>query len=141
MKYSELLYAFGNRVGIENLSLSNKGSCAVRFDDDEIIFELNGNRLFVIADIDIATEKSEDLHHAMLEGNHFGHKTGFSCLGLDRRTGIYSLTKIFEGEVELEPFMKEIELFVRAVRYWKQQLNGEEKQEEKFTLPLSGILA
>lgn len=141
MKYTELIYAFGNRAGLENLSFNNKGICAVRFDDDEIIFELNGNRLFVIADIDIVTEKSEVFHKAMLEGNHFGHKTGFSCLGLDRRTGSYTLTRIFEGEVELDPFIKEIELFVRALRYWKRQLNGEKQPEEKITIPLSGVFA
>ncbi len=142
MNYTELIDTFGNRIGIDGLAFSRQGSCSVSFDDDELIFELNGNRLFVISDIDIAEDESEALHRVMLEGNHFGYKTGFSCLGLDRRTGSYTLSRVFEGEIEIETFMKEIELFVRALRYWKQYLNGgTTEQKEEFSFPTNVIFA
>lgn len=121
MEYSALLRELGGVLGFD-LAFSDVGTCGVLFDDDEIVFEINENRLFIMADLG-PSEGHEDACVRMLKAANNGLETGFSCIGLDEMRGQFTLCRILEGDVGYHEFEKILTIFLGAVRYWKKWLS------------------
>ncbi len=120
MEYPALIRELGNTLGF-SLAFSDEGTCGVFFDDDEVMFELNENRLFIMADIGTA-EGREDACMRMLKAANLGLETGFACVGIDDARGQFTLCRVLEGDLSYADFEKILTIFVGALRYWKDWL-------------------
>jgi len=121
MKIRELIRNLGLRLGIADLELSEDGSCSVTFGPDEVIFEQEGEMLFIIAEIGSA-EGNEKIFRAMLDANHCGHGSGFGSIGWDCERNSFTLSRVIEGDFNNELFEKQLKLFVSTLRFWKLYL-------------------
>lgn len=115
-----LIDELSRNLGIE-LKLSDAGTCAVFFDDDEIIFEAHEGLLYLIADLGPA-EGREDAYGRLLAANCLGQESGMATLSVDTTRQEFTLHRILEGELLYPQFEKILTLFVKAVRYWKEWL-------------------
>ncbi len=127
MNFPGLIQEFARTLGISH-ELSESGTCGVLLDQDEIMFELQENRLFIMADIGPCGGR-EDVAQRLLSAANFGLETGFSCAERDDERGQFTLCRILEGDLEYQDFEKIVTLFVNVVRYWKKWITMP-KQEE-----------
>ncbi|MCR5535922.1 MAG: type III secretion system chaperone [Succinivibrio sp.] len=116
-----LISRLGTQLGISDLIFSEDGTCSIQFDDDEICFEKNGRYLFVIANLG-DSECADTIYGQMLEGNYLGRYSALGELGIDAENDWFTLTRVFEGDVSFTQFEKDVVLFIKVVRFWKQQL-------------------
>ncbi len=120
MEYAALIRELGNVLGID-LALTEAGTCGVFFDEDEVMFEVSEERLFIMADLG-PSEGREDAHARLLRASNLGLETGFSCLGIDENSGQFTLCRVLEGDMAYPEFERILTVFVGAVRYWKEWL-------------------
>ena len=120
MQFASLIQELGQTLGI-SLTLPESGTCGVIFDEDEVSFEVNDGRLFIMADIAPA-EGHEEALPRLLRAANLGLETGYSCIGIDDTRGQFTLCRILEGEWTYPEFEKALSIFVLAVRYWKDWL-------------------
>ena len=120
MEYAALIRELGTVLGI-GLELSEQGTCGVFFDDDEVLFELNDGRLFIMADLG-PSQGREDAAMRLLQAANLGLETGFSCLGIDAAREQFTLCRVLEGDLAYPDFEKMLAIFVRAMRFWKEWL-------------------
>ncbi len=141
MQYSSLIQELGHTLGFD-LAFTDAGTCGVFFDDDEILFEMNEGRLFIMADLG-PSEGRDDAAMRMLCAANLGLETGFSCIGIDESREQFTLCRILEGDLAYSDFEKILTLFVAAVRYWKEWLSlPREAKHEPFRpehAPLFGL--
>jgi len=129
MDGKRLMKELGEALGF-SLEMSGQNTCAVIFEQDEIIFEQHENQLYIIADLGPSAGRA-DAHARLLEANCLGAQSGQACLGLDLQREVFTLHRILDGELSYEEFEKILTLFIRATRYWKEWLS----------LPVSGQAA
>lgn len=122
MKLEELLAKLGETIGVDT-TLSDEGTAGIVFDGDEVDFELAGPRLYIIADLG-AAEGKNDMFGEILEANNLSSRTGYGTIGLDSARGVFTLSRIFEGEMEYPAFEDAVETFVNTVRHWKDRLEN-----------------
>jgi hypothetical protein len=120
MQFASLIQELGEKLGMD-LDLPESRVCVVIFDEDEVSFELNDGRLFIMADLGPAEGHDADLPR-LLSAANLGQETGYSCLGIDDMRGQFTLCRILEGEWTYPEFEKALSIFVPAVRYWKSWL-------------------
>ena len=116
-----LLSRLGSQLDLSNLSFSSQGTCTVKFDEDEVNFEKNGGYLFVIAMLG-KVDGHEHLFGKMLEGNYLGRYSALGVLGIDEQRGMFTLSRVYEGDLSFEEFETELVLFIKVMRFWKQQI-------------------
>ncbi|MBQ7608512.1 MAG: type III secretion system chaperone [Desulfovibrionaceae bacterium] len=121
MDYSSLVRELGGVLGFE-LTFSDKGTCGVFFDNDEVLFEVGDGRMFIMADLG-SSEGREDAYARLLTAGNLGLETGFSCIGIDEQRGQFTLCRVLEGDLAYPDFEKLLTVFVSAVRYWKKWLS------------------
>ena len=143
MEYMSLLRELSNALGFD-LALSDAGTCGIVFDEDEVMFEINENRLFIMADLG-SSEGREDACVSMLKAANLGLETGFSCIGIDEVRGQFTLCRILEGDLAYPDFEKLLAVFVGAVRYWKEWLalppSSAQQKERPFPFEHGTIMA
>ena len=143
MEYMSLLRELSNALGFD-LALSDAGTCGIVFDEDEVMFEINENRLFIMADLG-SSEGREDACVSMLKAANLGLETGFSCIGIDEVRGQFTLCRILEGDLAYPDFEKLLAVFVGAVRYWKEWLalppSSAQQEERPFPFEHGTIMA
>ncbi len=120
MEYSALIRELSSALGID-LQLSDKGTCGVFFDDDEVMFEINDGRLFIMADLGPSGGR-EDAAVRLLQAANLGLETGFSCIGIDAEREQFTLCRVLEGDLSYPDFERSLALFVTAMRFWKEWL-------------------
>ena len=121
MNGKDMMQKLGEALGF-TLEMSAQDTCAVIFDQDEVIFEQHEDQLYLIADL-ASSAGREDAYARLLEANCMGAQSGQACLGLDVQREVFTLHRILEGELPYEEFEKILTLFIRAVRYWKEWLS------------------
>ena len=121
MNGKDMMQKLGEALGF-TLEMSAQDTCAVIFDQDEVIFEQHEDQLYLIADL-ASSAGREDAYARLLEANCMGAQSGQACLGLDRQREVFTLHRILDGELSYEAFEKILTLFIRAVRYWKEWLS------------------
>ncbi len=121
MNGKALIRDLGEALGF-NLEMSEQNTCGVFFDEDEVVFEMHDNQLYIMADLGPAAGR-KDAHTRLLEANCLGAQSGQACLGLDAQREVFTLHRILEGELTSAEFEKALTLFIRAVRYWKEWLS------------------
>lgn len=121
MEYSALLRELGGVLGFD-LALSDQGTCGVFFDEDEVFFEVNDGRLFIMAELG-SSEGRDEACVRMLKAANLGLETGFSCIGIDEMRGQFTLCRVLEGDIAYPDFEKMLTIFLGAVRYWKKWLS------------------
>ncbi|MBP3731445.1 MAG: type III secretion system chaperone [Mailhella sp.] len=121
MEYTSLLRELSSTLGFD-LAISDSGTCGIIFDEDEVMFEINEKRLFIIADLGSCNGR-EDACMSLLKASNLGLETGFSCLGIDDARDQFTLCRILEGDLSYPDFEKLLAIFVEAVRYWKKWLS------------------
>ena len=121
MQFASLIQELGEKLGMD-LDLPESRVCVVIFDEDEVSFEVNDGRLFIMADIAPA-EGHEEALPRLLRAANLGLETGYSCIGIDDTRGQFTLCRILEGEWTYPEFEKALSIFVLAVRYWKDWLS------------------
>lgn len=120
MTASELIKELGARVGI-SLALNENGLCSVIFDNDTVDFELSGNDLYLIAELGFVQTADKDFYKQLLEANYLGAKTAGAAISLDPdKENTVVLHKKLAMPMEYADFEKDVEFFVKAVRYWKE---------------------
>lgn len=135
MEYPALIQELAKVLGI-SLEFSESGTCGVLFDQDEILFEIHENRLFIMADLG-PSEGREDAAMRLLTAANLGMETGFACAGIDEARGEFTLCRILEGDLAYADFEKILTLFVSVVRYWKKwiALPKQESAEGNSSVP------
>ena len=123
MKPADLIATLGDRLKIEDLVLSEQGVCSVFFDDDEVVFECNDDRLFIFAEIGSAQGR-QDLYLELMQANHLGLGAAYGSIGLDVNKESFTQTRVFEGDITYGLFEKRVADFIIALRYWKRYLEG-----------------
>ncbi|MBP3731399.1 MAG: type III secretion system chaperone [Mailhella sp.] len=121
MDAKRLMQELGDALGFE-LAMSKQGTCAVLFDDDEIVFEQHEAQLYIMADLGPSAGRS-DAHARLLEANCLGAQSGQACIGLDAQSEVFTLHRIVDGDMPYTEFEKILTLFIRALRYWKEWLS------------------
>ena len=134
MEYPALMRELGTTLGFD-LAFSDAGTCGVFFDDDEICFELDDNRLFIMADLGSSEGREAD-YERILKAANLGLETGFSCIGIDEAHGQFTLCRVLEGDLAYADFEKILTIFVGAVRYWKKWLSLPPEQSSSSEAPL-----
>ncbi len=139
MNGKDMMQKLGEALGF-TLEMSAQDTCAVIFDQDEVIFEQHEDQLYLIADL-ASSAGREDAYARLLEANCMGAQSGQACLGLDVQREVFTLHRILEGELPYEEFEKILTLFIRAVRYWKEWLSlpVSGQAAESSAMPLGGI--
>ncbi|WP_031491104.1 type III secretion system chaperone [Succinivibrio dextrinosolvens] len=145
MNINELIRNLGIRLGLKDLQLSKSGVCSIEFGQDEVIFEQEGDKLFIIAEIG-QIDGNENVFRAMLDANNCARGSGFGSLGVDPERNCFTLSRLIEGDYNNELFEKQIQLFVSTLRFWKQYLidNGERNTADSnnvLDIPLGSFLA
>lgn len=120
MTYAELLNRLGETIGV-SIDTSANGCAGVVFGDDEVDFEISGPKLYLIADL-VGAEGKEERFHEILAANHLSAKTGFAAIGIDTSRGVFTISRILEGDMDYEAFEEAVQIFVGAVRHWKNEL-------------------
>lgn len=120
MNGKALIKELGKALGF-TLELSEQNTCAVIFDQDEVVFEQHEGELYLMADLGSAAGRA-DAYGRLLEANCFGAQTGQACLGIDAQREVFTLHRILVGELSYEEFEKILVIFIRALRYWKEWL-------------------
>ncbi len=121
MDSNDLMQKLGEALGFP-LEMSEQNTCAVIFDQDEIVFEQHEDQLYIMADLGASAGRS-DAHARLLEANCLGAQSGQACLGLDAQREVFTLHRIVDGELTCEAFEKILVHFIRAARYWKEWLS------------------
>ncbi len=116
-----LLARLGSQLGLNDLHFSPQGTCSLKFDDDELTFEKNGSYLFLLANLG-GVEGHESLYNQLLEGNYLGRYSALGGLGIDAQHNLFTLSRVLEGSLSFEVFETELVMFVRVMRFWKQQI-------------------
>ncbi|MCR5536591.1 MAG: type III secretion system chaperone [Succinivibrio sp.] len=122
MNAQELVSSLATRIGLSGLSLAETGACSVIFEEDEVVFEDNNQKLFVFAEIGPAAGR-ETLYADLLDANHLGHGTAYGSIGLDRQRDVFTLCRVVELPCEYEQFEEQLALFINVLRHWKKQLS------------------
>ncbi len=135
MNGKDLMQKLGEALGFP-LEMSAQDTCAVIFDQDEVIFEQHEDQLYLIADLASSAGRT-NAYARLLEANCMGAQSGQACLGLDAQREVFTLHRILDGELSYEAFEKILTLFIRAVRYWKEWLSlpVPEQAEETSAMP------
>ena len=126
MDYPSLVRGLGVVLGFD-LMFSDNGTCGVLFDNDEVLFEINDDRMFIMADLG-SCEGREDAYPRLLKSSHLGLETGFACIGIDEVRGQFTLCRVLEGNLAYSDFEKILTVFIGAVRYWKNWLSQPKEQ-------------
>ncbi len=119
----ELIKELGAKLGV-SIALDENGVCGVIFDKDTVDFELSGNDLYLIAELGfVQAGADKDFYVQLLEANYLGTKTAGAALSLDPdKENTVMLYKKLATPMEYADFEKELEFFVKAVRYWKEYI-------------------
>ena len=134
MEYAALIRELGNVLGID-LALTEAGTCGVFFDEDEVMFEVSEERLFIMADLG-PSEGRGDAALRLLRAANLGLETGFACAGIDEERGQFTLCRVLEGDLAYPDFERILTVFVGALRYWKEWLAQPPSAEPKEEGPL-----
>ena len=138
MNGKALVRELGEALGA-GLEMSGRNTCGVFFDEDEVVFEMHGGHLYVMADIGPAAGR-RDAHTRLLEADCLGAESGQACIGLDAQREVFTLHRILEGELTSAEFEKALTLFIRALRYWKAWLaQPPSGQAEKASFVPNGV--
>ncbi|MGN1149976.1 MAG: type III secretion system chaperone [Sutterella sp.] len=142
MQPEQLVAELGTTLGID-LKLSDQGTCRVVFDEDEVDFEVSGERLFVIADIASASGRA-DAYGRLLSADYLGNETGGAVISLDASRDVFVLHTVSEDGTSYPAFEAKLTLFVKALRYWKEWLaqpagSADSRSDEVFDT--AGMLA
>ena len=121
MDIQELIRSLGKRLGINDIEMSDAGVCSVVFGEDEVIFEQEGSLLFIISEIG-SVEGNEKFFRAMLDANHCSHGSGFGSIGIEKERNCFTLSRLIEGDFNIDLLEKQLQLFVSTLRFWKQYL-------------------
>lgn len=110
--------------------------CGVFFDQDEVSFEVNYDRIFIIAELGSAIGR-EDAFNRLLSANYLGAQTGFAFIGIDSTRQTFTLNRILDGDLTYKEFEDSVTLFIKALRYWKEWLSlpqeiAQDKPVEQF---------
>lgn len=117
----ELVKELGAKLGV-SIALNENGVCSVIFDKDTVDFELSGNDLYLIAEMGfVQAGADKDFYVQLLEANYLGTKTAGAAISLDPdRENTVMLHKKLAMPMEYADFEKNVEFFVKALRYWKK---------------------
>jgi hypothetical protein len=88
-QFSEILTAFGQKIGIPQIVFDDEGQCCLGFDDMTVNIELNqdGTQIIVSSELTTLTERpSETLMLRYLALNHIALLSGTGGLGFDEST-------------------------------------------------------
>lgn len=135
----ELIKELGAKLGV-SIALNENGVCGVIFDNDTVDFELSGNDLYLIAELGFAQAGADkDFYVQLLEANYLGTKTAGAAISLDPdRENTVMLHKKLAMPMEYVDFEKDVEFFIKAVRYWKEYIALPRTQKNEA--PLSANL-
>lgn len=146
MDSEHLLHRLGRTIGIE-LRFGDSNTCSVIFDRDEVVFERDGQRIFLMAALGSAAGR-DGLCRQLLEANYLGAQTGFACIGIDAGREEFVLHRVVAEDMAYPEFEEAVTLFVRAARHIKQCLlvpkaahpgGHEEGQCEHIEFPMWGL--
>ncbi len=126
-----LLDELGRVLGV-SLKLSDKGTCGLFFDEDEVIFELHEGQLYLIADLGPA-EGRQDAYGRLLEANYLGQESGQATFGVDTGRMEFTLHRILDGDMSYPEFERILTIFVQAIRYWKEWLTQPRPVKSSFS--------
>jgi hypothetical protein len=119
MTYDEIISELGKNIGINDLCFSNEDNCSVIFDKkDEIVFEKSDGRMFMIANLG-ASQGKEDVYRMLLEGNYLGKFSAFGSIGINTDLEEFTLTRVFEGELDYREFEQSLAFFIVSMRKLK----------------------
>ena len=118
-----LMTELGSRLGI-SLNFEENGMCQILFDDDAVDFEQSENALYLIGEVgSIPPESRTSLYERLLRANYLGSETGNATLSLDpNKEGAILLHRRLETPMPYADFEGALELFVKALRYWKERI-------------------
>lgn len=142
MKPEELLVGLGTLLGID-LTPGKEGTCSLWLDEDQVDFEVVGDRLFMMADIGSAVDRTEACAR-FLAADYLGRETEGSVISLDEKRNVFVMYAVVEPGTSSVKFEERLTLFVKALRYWKDWLKAlPEKTEAASTVSpdFSGMLA
>ena len=120
MDGEHLLHRLGRTIGIE-LRFGDSNTCSVIFDRDEVVFERDGRRIFLMAALGPVAGR-DGLCRRLLEANYLGAQTGLACIGIDAGREEFVLHRVVAGNMAYPEFEEAVTLFVKAVRHIKQCL-------------------
>jgi hypothetical protein len=124
MNADELINKLGDAIGID-LSFNAEGTCSVIFDKDEVDFEKNENKIFIIGTVQTNLKKDIELYRTLLTSNYLGIHTGFCTLSIDDKRNELILHRLIEENTDFDAFEKSLVLFIKALRYWKNWISEE----------------
>ncbi len=136
MTYDEIISELGRNIGIEDLCFSSEDNCSVVFDKkDEIVFEKSDSRMFMIASLGSSVGK-EDVYRRLLEGNYLGNLSAFGSIGINGDLEEFTLTRIFEGELEYHEFEQSLAFFIVSMRKLKDLIVKQDDHQNIGNAPL-----
>ncbi len=129
MTYDEIISELGKNIGIDDLSFSHENNCCVVFDKkDEIVFEKSDNRMFMIANLGTSHGK-ENVFRSLLEGNYLGNLSAFGSIGINSDLDEFTLTRVFEGDIEYHDFEQSLAYFIVCMRKLKDLIIKEDDHQ------------
>lgn len=96
---NRLLADFGNALGLEGLSLDDKGYCCLSFDELLVHIEAVGDSALVLlySSVGVVPEDAAPaIYRSLLDANYFFQGTAGATCGLDQAAGTVVLTRVVD---------------------------------------------
>lgn len=132
--FAELLTAFGQEIGIPELTFDANGTCSLIFDDMVVNIEKNteGEKIFLYSTVGtIPTTEKETFYKMLLESNAFFKGTGGGTLAVDEPSdAVLFLYQMSVKAMDNAAFSRTIENFINITEHWINKLSRQQNAQD-----------
>ncbi|MBC05405.1 type III secretion system chaperone [Thalassospira sp.] len=128
MDFKNLITEFGKSAGLDQLTVTEDGTCAIRF-DDRITLNIERDAVKDVTHLYVVLANAEQSLSAekmrmMLCGNLFGHDTGGATLALDDNQREIVLCRYLDFDIpDVATLTKIIEKLAQSADQWIEKLD------------------
>lgn len=135
MNFDSILIKFGQDIGLGPVSLDDRDSCYLRFDQNTLVIEQvpDQNALYIYTVFhDLPTINRELYLEQLLICNHFGQGSGRAWFSYNAETQeVLLMTRIVMDTITYDEFVLTLEQFLFSIEHSKSFL--ENLQQEKVS--------
>lgn len=119
MSFSSILTKFGQDIGVGPVTLDDRDSCYLRFDQHTIVLEQipSEDTLFIYTSFpEPSVEDQTEYFEKLLTSNHFGQGSGHAWFSFNPDTKeVFLMTRINSGAMEYDDFVLTLESFLNSI--------------------------
>ena len=130
MEFAQIIEELGQKAGISDLKLDERGSCSLLFDDaHEVEFQLDREKgqVLIWCAVGRIGDLTEPIARLLLADSVFGAKTDGAAFGLFEPLDAIVLWQRLRWDIiDLDAFMDVLDKFLAQCGYWKEKIHAGE---------------